>query len=132
MKRPALTKTISIDDFAAHYWLKSELVAFCCTYGISASGGKLDIARRIRKFLSTGRKTNRATPNAVTVAVIHARLTRDTVIGAGWRCSESVRAFFQGEVGRSFRFNAAMRDFIHRGVGRTLGEGIAVWDASHG
>jgi hypothetical protein len=59
-----------------------------------------------------------------------AQLSHETIIAAGWRCSEAVRDFFAREVSRSFRFNAAMREFIHQGAGRRLGEGIAVWEES--
>jgi hypothetical protein len=59
-----------------------------------------------------------------------AQLDSKTIIGKGWRCSEAVREFFAREVGRSFRFNAEMRAFIHDGAGRRLGEGIRIWEKS--
>jgi len=54
--------------------------------------------------------------------------TRQTVIGPGWRCSQSLRAFFEREVGPQFHFNGVMRDFIKRdGAGKTLQDAIDVW-----
>ena len=47
--------------------------------------------------------------------------TAATVIGAGWRCNPGLGAYFRKVAGQGFRFNAAMRDFIHNGAGRTLG-----------
>lgn len=57
-------------------------------------------------------------------------LTAVTVIQAEQRCSQQLRAFFTVEIGAGFRFDAAMRDFIAEGAGRTLGDAIRHWHAT--
>lgn len=46
----------------------------------------------------------------------------NTIIGEGWRCGPALGQFFRQELGNGFRFNAAVRDFIHNGSGKTLAE----------
>jgi hypothetical protein len=53
--------------------------------------------------------------------------TRDTLISSGWRCSQSLRAFFQAEIGSHFHFDQVMRNFIAQGAGKTLQQAIEVW-----
>jgi hypothetical protein len=52
------------------------------------------------------------------------------VIPPGQRCSQELRVFFAQRVGRGFRFDAAMRDFIATGAGRTLGDAVEHWHAT--
>lgn len=40
---PALTKSISNDEFISYYYLKEELVEFCRNEGLATSGGKQEI-----------------------------------------------------------------------------------------
>lgn len=54
--RPELTKSISIQDFKNFYWLKEELQRFCREHEMSASGSKIEIAKKIEVFLLTGEK----------------------------------------------------------------------------
>jgi len=58
------------------------------------------------------------------------RFTLSSRIGEGWRCSQALREFFREHTGASFRFNAALRDFIHDGAGRTLAEALAHYESS--
>jgi hypothetical protein len=51
----------------------------------------------------------------------------DTVIGEGWRCGPALGAFFRSVAGKSFHFNAEMRDFIHNGAGKTLSEAVVCY-----
>jgi len=132
MKRPALTKSLALDAFQTHYWLKSELAAFCRRHEISAAGGKLEIAQRIEAFLKNSEPPAPAKakrPRAA-AAAMPKTLSRETVLQPGWRCTEALRAFFERELGPRFHFNGAMRDFVRDGAGRTLGDGIAVWEQS--
>lgn len=128
--RPALTPRTVPADFRAFYWLKHELQAFCRDHGLSTAGSKIDIADRIEHFLQTGqtepkdrepvRRARAALPQTLTVA---------TRIGAGWRCTEALRAFFEDTVGSGFKFNGPMRDYIRDGAGKTLGDAVAFWNA---
>jgi len=129
MKRPPLTTSTSLADFRARYWLKSDLVGFCRKQRISPAGGKLDIAERIECFLQTGKVVRgRKVRRLIAARPMPVHFTRETIVGKGWRCTTALRSFFEREIGPSFHFNAAMRDFIHGGVGKPLSRGIAVWE----
>lgn len=132
MKRPPLTSSLSVDDFRTHYWLKAELVDFCRRNGISGTGGKIEIAKRIEQFLQTGKvAASRASiSRRPATNPMPDTLTRKSIIGPGWRCTEALREFFVREAGPQFHFNGAMREFVRQGAGKTLGEGIAIWEAS--
>ncbi|MEM1269694.1 MAG: DUF6434 domain-containing protein [Bacteroidota bacterium] len=128
--RPALDSSLAPGEFLDWYWLKEELVAFCKAEGLPASGSKSDVRARIAAYLTDGTVLKpKPTPRGRRDPMPDV-LSRDTVIGAGWGCGPTLRAFFLREVGPAFRFNKAMRDFVHHGAGRTLGEGIDVWERS--
>jgi hypothetical protein len=131
MNRPHLTPQISLTDFQAFYWLKKELASFCRENGLPAGGSKQEIAARIEQFLRNGSILQpESSPKRPTSGQLPETLRRDTVIGRHWRCSEPLRAFFVQEIGPQFHFNAAMRDFVRNGAGKTLQDGIEVWYAS--
>jgi hypothetical protein len=131
MQRPELTAYLSADEFQRWYWLKEELVAFCRSAQLTTSGSKPELAARIAAALgsrnaaptSTARKPLR---NAVMPTVF----TLDTIIQPGWRCGPLLGAFFKAQCGAGFRFNAAVRDFIHTQAGHSLAEAIACYRAS--
>lgn len=131
MTRPVLDSQLSPEAFLRYYWLKEELAAFCRGCGLSASGSKQALTERIAKYLETGDKIGptpavRRSPKSR----MPATFTRATVIGAGWHCSQGLRAFFEREIGRSFHFDASLRDFIHNGQGKTLQEAILAWETA--
>ncbi|MEM1093609.1 MAG: SAP domain-containing protein [Bacteroidota bacterium] len=127
--RPDLTAHLTADEFRAWYWLKSELVAFCRAEGLPTSGLKAELRDRITAYLAgeappaPKQRTRRAGTMPDTFAL-------ETVVGEGWRCSPKLGAFYRSVCGSGFRFNAAMRDFVHNSAGRTLAEGIGVYEAS--
>jgi hypothetical protein len=131
MRRPALTPQIALSDFKSFYWLKEELIAFCRKNGLPTAGSKADLSARIEQLLATGHisplpatESRRKAPTA-----LPDQLSRDTVIGPHWRCSEPLRAFFVEEIGPQFHFNGVMRTFIQQGAGKTLQEAIDAWHA---
>jgi hypothetical protein len=128
MPRPALETTLAVEEFRRWYWLKTELAAFCKVIRVSAVGTKPDLAARIDAYLSGNpavvvQQTRRigAMPNS---------FTPETVIGIGWRCNPALGAFFKQACGKGFRFNAAVREAIHEGKGKTLAEAIAIYEQS--
>jgi hypothetical protein len=131
MTRPQLTSQLSAEDFRSFYWLKEELVRFCRENGISASGSKEELAARVEAFLSSGNIAANAPHVRVPKAAgqMPQEFQRETVIGTGWRCSQSLRAFFEREIGPHFHFDSVMRDLIKHGAGKTLQETIEVWEA---
>ena len=129
MTRPNLNRQITAKDFLSFYWLKEELIGFLREQGLSTVGTKQDLADRIRHFLETGIAENKAPKKSAKRADMPQNLTRQSVIGVGWRCSQGLRAFFEQEIGAHFHFDDVMRDFIHSGVGKTLQEAIETWEA---
>ncbi|PKN94055.1 MAG: cytoplasmic protein [Chloroflexi bacterium HGW-Chloroflexi-6] len=131
MTRPLLNSRLSAEAFLRYYWLKEELSAFCRDCGLSTSGSKQTLTERIANYLETGDNVG-STPavRKGPKSQMPATFTRTTVIGPGWRCSQGLRAFFEQEIGRSFHFDATLRDFIHHGQGKTLQEAILVWEAA--
>jgi hypothetical protein len=129
MPRPELNRQTTPDDFLSFYWLKEELIRFLREQGLSTVGSKQDLTNRIRQFLETGAIENKALKKPARRTELPTILTRQSVIGPGWPCSQDLRAFFEREIGSHFHFDGIMRDFIHHGVGKTLQEAIETWEA---
>ena len=130
MSRPELNTSLSPEDFLAFYWLKNELTHFCRANGLPTSGSKLELTERIARFLETGEVLAARAERPVRAAMPDA-FTKETVIGAGWRCTQALRRFFEREADVKFHFNAYLRDYItSSGVGHTLGEALDGWHAS--
>lgn len=129
-ERPQLSRDLAATIFAEHYWLRAELAEFCRNNNISAAGSKQDLAARIAALLSgepqppVARKSSHGK--------MPARFTRAAPIGPGWRCSEALRAFISGEIGRPFRFDRFMRAQIGSGSGAALGDVIDAWREQEG
>jgi hypothetical protein len=127
--RPQLSLALPPSEFLAWYWLKSELIAFCRAYGISQTGSKPDLQARIHAALSGRPPSMPDQPvrrNTVMPQIFHAGMR----IGKGWRCGPALGAYFRATLGNGFHFNAAMRDFIHHGEGKTLLEAEQCYLAS--
>jgi len=118
-------------DFQGFYWLKEELATFCRQNGLPTAGSKKEITTRIEHFLVTGNLSSTVTSTKPRSAIdpLPDQLSRDTMLGSNWHCTEQLRAFFVQEIGSQFHFNRAMRDFIKNGAGRTLQDGIDVGHA---
>lgn len=133
MKRPALTPRITPADFRSFYWRKDELLRFCRRHGLPGTGAKAEVGARIGRFLETGEMPQRTRGPGRRGAVTDRmpdELRCDTVVGSHWRCGERLRNFFVREIGPHFHFNQAMRDFVRHGAGRTLQEGIDLWNTT--
>ncbi len=131
MDRPNLDKKISLKDFNEFYWLKKELVDLGRTIGISTSGGKIEIADRIRDYLSTGKVTKIETKKIKITSKFswnNETLTRDTIITDNYKNGEKARSFFVREIGSHFAFNVIFMKWIKENVGKNLGDAIAEWN----
>ena len=128
MTRPTLDTHLSADSFLRWYWLKAELVVFCRSCGLSASGSKQALTGRIAKYLETGQSSRPTGQKSAKKDRMPRTFARATIIGSGWTCSQALRAFFEQELGRSFHFDATLREFIHQGQGKTLRDAIQAWD----
>ncbi len=123
--KPALNKSISVDNFKNHYWLKKELVGFCVEYGISSLGLKMEIAERIITFLSTGRKLvpKQGAPKPFEEPDIDYHkgpFSRATPITSKLKRTRVVREFFLQEIGPHFAFNVRLNQFFRDNVGKTF------------
>jgi SAP domain-containing new25/Domain of unknown function (DUF6434) len=128
MPRPALETTIAVEEFRRWYWLKAELAALCKVIQVTTVGTKPDLTARIDAYLSG--KPAVVVQQSRRVGTMPSSFTPETVIGEGWRCNPALGAFFKDVCGKSFRFNAAVRQAIHEGKGKTLSEAIAIYQQS--
>ncbi len=128
--RPILNKEISLEDFNDFYWLKKDLVHFCRTVGISSTGGKIEIADRIRTYLLTG-KIVKQVKNRHTVKSkfdwTDEILTKNTLITDSYKNCKNVRNFFIQEIGAHFRFNVIFMKWMKENIEKTLGDAIIEW-----
>lgn len=122
-RRPRLNSRLSVDEFGAWYWLKSELIDFCRRERLSPSGSKAELSERITAFLAGG-SPSRSSARRPRRAAMPERFTLQTRIAPGWRCTRKLSDFFKQHCGKGFRFNALIRDFVHNRAGATLAEAI--------
>ena len=112
------------------YWLRTELAQLARSRGLATSGSKAELTRRLAASLD-----GRALPavprrRPATREQLTGELTPETLIPHGQRSSQVLRAFFEREIGPSFRFDGPMREFVREGGGRPLGEAVAHWYAT--
>ena len=129
MERPELNDQITVSGFKDFYWLKQELVNFCKSVGISASGSKQTLSGRIITFLQTGEipKTIPKQPTLSRFDWQKSEITLDTIITDNYKNSENVRAFMKRETGSTFHFNTAFMDWMKQHTGQTMRDAISEW-----
>ena len=130
MTRPELNISISPEDFENCYWLKEELTDFCRSTGINMSGGKNEIANRIKLFLATGEvvktivkiipKSNFDWKDAV--------LNLNTKLTDNYKNTENVRAFMILHIGPHFKFNTQFMKWTIANTGKSLRDAIEEWN----
>lgn len=121
---PVLNRSISEKDFRDFYWLKHELIQFCRTYGLSAVGGKQEVADRIALFLRTGKKQKPVTKIIKKSSKVQA-LSLQTVVTDSFRCTREVRNFFITHLGPQFKFSVVLQKYIKKNFGITFADIIA-------
>ncbi len=126
-ERPALTKELDSGTFRQYYYLKQELTDFCRENGLPVSGGKIVITERIADFLDTGVIKQPPSRRSGSKTQTDPEITRESIIEAGFICSEKHRAFFRREIGRSFSFNVPFQMWLRNNSGKTYGEAIAAY-----
>ncbi len=129
--RPELSTSMTGAELRRWYWLRAELADLARRRGISTAGSKQQLTDRLVAVLD-GDAMPPAAPRRRPAAArqLEGVLSLQTVIPAGQRCSQLLRAFFAAQVGAGFTFDAAMRSFITQGAGATLGDAIAYWHSS--
>ena len=123
MNRPELSRSLLPIEFSRWYWLKTELAEFCRANLISAAGSKQELTRRIDSLLK-GQLPPATVASKKRYGAMPKQCELSSVIGTGWRCSQELRAFFESQVGESFHFNQAVRDFISNRAGSSLEQAI--------
>jgi SAP domain-containing new25/Domain of unknown function (DUF6434) len=128
MQRPELTANLSADEFARWYWLKEELLQFCRGQHLAVGGSKPALSERVAAHLAG---QNAPAPQTVRrTGEMPSTFALSTVIGVGWRCGPALGAFMRLHCGSGFRFNAAVRNFIHTQSGRNLAEAVQCYRLS--
>ncbi|MTH54930.1 cytoplasmic protein [Bacillus mangrovi] len=125
--RPHLNAGLNPDTFKDYYWLKEELQSFCRENGLSASGSKIEISRRIEAFLRTGeilkplkKHSSNGAMNSTSI------LNLDTVIAENHRCSQQVREFFKTVI-PAFHFSSYIQNYFKTNAGKTYRDAVNAW-----
>lgn len=128
-RRPLLSPDLSGSELLRWYWLKSELVGLARQLGVSAAGAKAELTARLVAVLDGQPVPTAVSGPASSGAQLTGPFRRDTLIPAGQRSGQALRAWFVEQIGPGFRFDGPMRAFIFTG-GRTLGEAVDHWYAT--
>jgi hypothetical protein len=120
---------INAENFLRRYWLKHELQAFARSHGIDASGGKTEIADRIKRYLKEGKVTGSVKSGAKKSSFDWNRepLNPHTRITDNYRNTRNVRNFFIEQLGPGFSFNVEFLAWLKQHVGHTLGKAVRQW-----
>ncbi len=125
MNRPELKEINDSQVFCSYYYLLSELKDYCKANGLSSSGGKQEISRRIAHFIDTGEILPPAVRHAQTKRT--EEITSDSIIEPDIKCSELHRKFFTENIGKQFTFNVAFQKWLKQNSGKTYSEAIAAY-----
>lgn len=126
--RPPLTADLSGTEFLRWYWLKDELAGFARSIGQKATGSKAVLTERIAAALEGREFAEPSSSRRRSVQQLSGPLTESTVVPAGQRCSQVVRAWLTEQIGPGFRFDAPMREFFAQADGtQTLQDAVAHW-----
>lgn len=129
--RPVLDSALSAEEFQRWYWLREELAVFARTLGLRATGGKELLAARIAARLDGREFVEPAVSKRTEGRQLSGPLSPATVIPAGQRCSQVVRAWIGEQVGEGFHFDAEMRAFFAESDGtKTMQDALDHWSAT--
>jgi hypothetical protein len=126
-ERPILSKELKYDIFLQYYYLKEELIAFCKENGLSTTGGKQHITKRIEHFLKTGEKLVEPVVKRKNVDINFNELSLDSIIEENFVCSENHRAFFKAIIGHTFSFNVTFQKYLKNSAGKTYSDAVNEW-----
>jgi hypothetical protein len=126
-ERPPLTDKLSGAEFRRWYWLKAELAGFAGSLGVRATGSKQVLTDRISAKLD-GHPFTEPAIRRQGGKQLTGPLTDATVIPAGQRCSQAVRAWLTQRIGPDFHFDGGMREFFAGADGtQTLAGAVEHW-----
>jgi hypothetical protein len=127
-KRPKhLTASIDIADLRNFYWWKEELVDFCVSQGIPATGRKLEILQRIETFLRTGKVLR---PQPTVLGAMGKRSDQPLTLTSpvvNFKSDQRTREFFKKVIGPEFHFTAYLNAFMKGRNNLTYGDLVKEW-----
>jgi hypothetical protein len=118
-----LTRDLNPEEFGEYYFLKEELKDFCRSEGLKVSGSKEDLEKRIIHYLSTGEELKEPGVKR-TSGESSAEITLDSRLGENFRCSEDKREFFEGYIGKGFKFKVKFQKWLKANPDKTYGDAI--------
>lgn len=124
---PELTRDLNAEEFKEHYFLKEELKDFCRLEGLKVSGSKGDLEKRIVHYLKTGEELIEDSAERKSTLTL-TEITLDSRLGEDFRCSEDKREFFEGHIGKGFRFKVKFQKWLKANPDKTYRDAI---DAYH-
>ncbi len=131
-KRPQINSIKSSGEFAQWYWLKEELVAYCRKQGLKVSGNKLELTRRIKRFITTGDRTEpvQSVRKKTSTFDWHADpLTPSTKITDSYKNTQNVRRFMKSQIGESFHFSVPLMQWVKENEGKSLKDLVAYYNS---
>ena len=127
--RPPLTPTLGGNEFLRWYWVKQELVEFARLLSLRVTGGKETLVARIAAHLDGRAFTEPPSARLGGRPQLTGPLVASTIVPEGQRCSQVIRAWLTDELGSSFHFDAAMREFFSAADGtQTLQDALDHWN----
>ncbi len=128
--RPVITSITSAAELKRWYWTKKELSLLAAHLDIATSGSKEYLRAHLCSTLD-GAAANTVRPLRRKVAPqLLPPVGRETIIPVGQHSSQTLRHFFEKEIGKQFHFDSFMRDYIANNAGKTLGDVIQHWHAT--
>ena len=123
---PKLTRNLKPEEFKEYYFLKEELKDFCRSEGLKVGGSKEDLEKRVVHYLATGeelkeRKVRQSSKETVT------EISLDSKLGENFKCSEDKRAFFEKEIGSSFKFKVKFQKWLKSNPEKTYRDAVEAY-----
>ncbi|MEQ8273319.1 MAG: DUF6434 domain-containing protein [Deltaproteobacteria bacterium] len=129
--RPELSARLSEAELLRWYWTMAELQPFARSLGVSASGPKAALTARIAARLG-GRPAPAPEPNARPRSAITSPTLASPIL-ARQRSTQTLRRFFEEQIGAAFKFDGHMRAFLRDPPpGATLSDAVEHWHATRG
>ena len=130
-RRPTLVPGISVTEFRAYYWWKTELIQFARRLGLPAQGHKPQLSARIERRLQGLPDRPKPTQKRANVPRDSDRpLRRETRVN-NYKSDDKTRAFFKGHIGPHFHFTYHLNQFRLAREGLTYGDLIDEWLAEY-
>lgn len=127
MERPELNEALSVETFLKHYYLKTELLAFCRCHKLALSGGKEELSKRIAYFLETGKQLSKQIVKSRKHSLKVDHIEKTMQIETDFVCTQVHRAFFEKHIGPGFSFTVAFQKWLKTHAGSTYQEAIEAY-----